>query len=711
MTIQAHAIDLDRGSAYIQQAQAQVAEIASPRLVITRWKDLKGQSKEELVFDSPTQLLEWFKTRPPVVVKNEAPLVKFTTFGNKRSDKNCLRTNDNVLYLIGVEGDLDNGKLSFDRVVELLERHNIKAIVLTSHSHTDQHPKLRIFCLFSRPLDKSERRLWTAVLNGILEGNLAAESFTLSQAYFIGGRPGGGYRCEATFGDAEEGFYLDELPELIEFADFGESKPESPEFHPFSPEPDEDLSEIERLRRKEIAREKLELAARKIRESQPGKQHDTRRDMAHLVGGYMYCDLDREEVLSVLENAVQDSGAKNIRAAMKTVEDGLDHGIVRPLPTDPHHPAWEHLPRKLQTGSSTNNEQGRFAKRFIAGEELFKRFLASMDESWRIEGILPSSAQLIQIFGPPDRYKSFIALDMALSVAAGIPYHGHPVDPCNVLYIAAEGAAGVLKRVMTWRVHHGIGQLNNFTILPLPCILDSEDDVRAFIKDIATLPQKPCLIVVDTLARSMLGDENSTKDMNRVVYACGRITESIGAQVLLVHHTGKDVSKGSRGALSLEGATDVQFEVKGNGTLSAAMHCKRMKDYEKTPPLSFNMEIVDTGYVSRNGDAVTSLVPVLDPIASQESTKPHRPRVTGAALIALDSLRGLCRAKPRAHIDEWRDAAYDNGITGSAEIRAKQKAFARAFKKLREDAIVSCDGDYYWPAWRHFPPDQETVAV
>ena len=69
------------------------------------------------------------------------------------------------------------------------------------------------------------------------------------------------------------------------------------------------------------------------------------------------------------------------------------------------------------------------------------------------------------------------------------------------------------------------------------------------------------LVVVDTLARAMTGNENPPDDMGKFVAACGRIREACEGHVLIVHHSGKDLAKGARGHSSLRAATDVELEV------------------------------------------------------------------------------------------------------------------------------------------------------
>jgi len=179
-------------------------------IVFTVWLDLGGNSKREET-KTFTELVEWLKSRPSVEIKKNAPLIKLSRFGTKRSDKGCLRTNANVIEMHGIEGDGDDGVLSFEDVKTRLENANLRAVILTTHSHTPEHPRWRVFCPLSQPTDNSERRLLVARLNGVLGGHLANESFVASQSYFVGGKPDGEYLVECTFDDPEDGYCIDRM--------------------------------------------------------------------------------------------------------------------------------------------------------------------------------------------------------------------------------------------------------------------------------------------------------------------------------------------------------------------------------------------------------------------------------------------------------------------------------------------------------------------
>jgi hypothetical protein len=66
-------------------------------------------------------------------------------------------------------------------------------------------------------------------------------------------------------------------------------------------------------------------------------------------------------------------------------------------------------------------------------------------EEWRVEDVVPLRGFGL-IYGKPRSFKSFIAIHLALHVVLGLQWAGKRVEKDKVVYIAAEGAAGINKR-------------------------------------------------------------------------------------------------------------------------------------------------------------------------------------------------------------------------------------------------------------------------
>jgi AAA domain len=179
-----------------------------------------------------------------------------------------------------------------------------------------------------------------------------------------------------------------------------------------------------------------------------------------------------------------------------------------------------------------------------------------------IDGILDTAALTI-VYGPSGCGKTANVVDIACSIAAGIPWREHQTKQGPVLYFAAEQPRSTKRRIWAWKQVHGIEALP-LVVCQSPVQLDLHSKTQ-IDKDIECVTehyqQTPVLVVLDTLARTNPGDENSTKDMSAYVGFAECIRDKINGHVLIVHHTGKDDTRGARGSSALKAATDHELEL------------------------------------------------------------------------------------------------------------------------------------------------------
>jgi len=212
---------------------------------------------------------------------------------------------------------------------------------------------------------------------------------------------------------------------------------------------------------------------------------------------------------------------------------------------------------------------------------------------WLIQDEIPENS-LVLLFGPSGVGKSFQALDYALRVAQGTA----------VVYIAAEGALGYGARKRAWCVHHAKSAGQLYFIPEAPNLLNSTE-VEALIALIA--PVQPTLVVVDTLARCMVGgDENSARDMGQFVASCDQIRHTTGATTLVVHHTGKS-GLSERGSSALRAASDQVISISSEDGLIRLV-CEKAKDQREFPPRLLRLVLVKTGRTQETGEPETSCV-------------------------------------------------------------------------------------------------------
>ena len=179
---------------------------------------------------------------------------------------------------------------------------------------------------------------------------------------------------------------------------------------------------------------------------------------------------------------------------------------------------------------------------------------------WLIEDTIPERS-VNMLFGEFNLGKTFLALDWAACVSAGLPWVGHDTKRRDVLYIASEGDPGGLgSRMKAWRLRW------KHPDLPLRVLFyaDMVDlmNIQHLMDAAIDRGLRPGLVIVDTLAMAMSEGENDNTAMTAVVKACRRAQtytvdgEKFETAFLLVHHTGWTDDDRPRGGSSMPGGLD-----------------------------------------------------------------------------------------------------------------------------------------------------------
>jgi len=196
-----------------QSRQGKYTTNAGQNLTYTVWLNNSGTKKSQKTQAWP-EFCQWLQDLPAAKVKDDCKLIKLATFGDERTGKACLRHNANVLAVTGIEGDYDSEIMTPEQAIEMLEGYNLKAVIAPTFSATPDNPRWRVLTPLSEQITPDERLRYIEVLNGMLGGDLASESATLSQSFYIGVPAGAPYTVLHTFDDSEEGYTLDELDKM-----------------------------------------------------------------------------------------------------------------------------------------------------------------------------------------------------------------------------------------------------------------------------------------------------------------------------------------------------------------------------------------------------------------------------------------------------------------------------------------------------------------
>lgn len=233
-------------------------------------------------------------------------------------------------------------------------------------------------------------------------------------------------------------------------------------------------------------------------------------------------------------------------------------------------------------------------------------FTQHASPSWIVKGVLPR-AEMAVVYGDSGSGKTFFVLDMAIAVATGAEWRGIPAKKGRVVYVAAEGAAGFRNRLKAYAHEHQIDleALDIGVISGAPNMLDKADAVDV-AKSIVHSGGAD-IVVLDTFAQVMPGaNENSGEDVGKALAHCKGIHKATGAMVVLVHHSGKDSSRGARGWSGLRAAADCEIEVIRSNDDRAATVTK-LKDGEDGAEFGFQLRTVVVGF-DDDGEEITSCV-------------------------------------------------------------------------------------------------------
>ena len=191
---------------------------------------------------------------------------------------------------------------------------------------------------------------------------------------------------------------------------------------------------------------------------------------------------------------------------------------------------------------------------------------------WLINDVLDRGT-LAAIVAQPSRFKSFVALDMACSVATGTDWMNYPTTQGPVVYLCGEGKRGLLDRIRAWFDHKGL-EPNDAPLLITQGGFAAQESqnvdryISAVTEALLAAPQvkqSPALIIIDTYSRYAAGlDENSASETAVMVAQLNRLQELFGATVMIVHHVSKGTGD-ARGSTAFGGALDWQYKVLREG--------------------------------------------------------------------------------------------------------------------------------------------------
>jgi len=227
------------------------------------------------------------------------------------------------------------------------------------------------------------------------------------------------------------------------------------------------------------------------------------------------------------------------------------------------------------------------------------------------------------------------------------------------------------------------------------------------------------LIIIDTLARAFGGgNENDSSDMGSFISSCGRIQQIVqDCALMILHHSGKDATKGLRGHSSLLGAVDTELElIRFEDSMKGIIRTAKQKDGEDGTRIGFEMvkvELTPPAGSLNIGDPVTSLAVQASDSAKTDHakmTEPKAPANKGAGKWQIYEIPSLYRAIKNkgfiedvngvsikvVKIDDWREEFIRQASASDASKTQINNAIYEAKKRLKGN---NTGGHYDKVAW------------
>jgi hypothetical protein len=301
---------------------------------------------------------------------------------------------------------------------------------------------------------------------------------------------------------------------------------------------------------------------------------------------------------------------------------------------------------------------------------------------------------------------------MAAAIATGSEFLGRATAKSSVLYIAAEGSAGLRRRRDAIIRHHNLpAELPIWFVKAQLNLATTTEDLDLLLAEIDAIGEKFSLIVIDTWARvTNSAEENSASQMGAAIAICGELQAKTGAAVLIVHHSSKG-SEQMRGSSAILAAVDAELYCEKLSESSdnrlGRIKITKMKDGLDDVVIPFRAVSVPLSDIDTSQTSLSLELAEDDDLAGIK--KGSRAKIGKDAAIALSALEQaiaqggiippigaerLPSKNTKGSTESlWR--GYWRKITTKTD-GAERTAWSRAKEQLFDARKIDHWGEFYW---------------
>lgn len=337
---------------------------------------------------------------------------------------------------------------------------------------------------------------------------------------------------------------------------------------------------------------------------------------------------------------------------------------------------------------------------------------------YKVAGLIPNSG-VGQIYSNSGCGKSFTLMQLCHCLSEGWQFCGRPVKRCAAYCFHLEGDGGLPKRLAafdrwmeeTGKTLDGQGRLYyrtaDFSI--------ADPDMSSLTQTILDNGDEGAVVVIDTQTQATAGkDENSALDMGLVLKEARSLAKAIRGVVLLVHHVGKDASRGGRGSSVQRADFDFQIEAQRDGD-TIIWRTTKERDEADDQSVRFKLKLYPDVVQDEDGRWQSSCVAVpetdlpedeqktLKAIATKGKGRRMSDRTRNALRVFDEAIRKHGKAG-RMHESVFREAFLGKVPVDTSKAKdpndTKRKAYYRELDKLMALKIIEMDGE-----WLRYTPE------
>lgn len=368
--------------------------------------------------------------------------------------------------------------------------------------------------------------------------------------------------------------------------------------------------------------------------------------------------------------------------------ESADDDIFESIPDDEPAPAG---PLVLDDEEGAESEPTDTAEPLAFPTVSIAELLRRPRPTWLIRGVIPR-AELVMMYGEPGAGKSFMAIDMGMAIARGVPWRDRDVEQGAAVYVCGEGLGGFRNRVEAYVREHNLPmeKVPFHVITDIPNLVNAED-YKKVIRSVKALNRPVKILFFDPLASVVAGaDENSAKDMTLVLKHCKRIAHHLQCVVVLVHHAGKNSEKGARGSSVFKGAMDTEMEVM-RFERSRALRITKQKDFGDELALSFELQTIGIGMDDQGVEITSCVVKHIDLI--KRTGKKRSPTGMNAKTVLSVIHESMDLSDGTAHILKVIEAATNRMAYDPQGGRDRRRdVIVQALEALQAQGFIVIEG-------------------